>query len=99
MAKERISPGEVIAVDRAALQVLTPDTVGSHCSHCMVSTLAPLYCPECHAVVFCSEACSTAALEDQDQKLRREIGQRSSQHRISIVSPCQQKEYNSKAIK
>ena len=50
-------------MDKAALQVLTPDTVNSHCSHCMVSTLAPLHCPECHSVVFCSEVCSTAALQ------------------------------------
>lgn len=63
IARERISPGEVIAVDEAALQVLTPDTVGTHCSHCMAATLAPLHCPECHGVVFCSEVCRSAALE------------------------------------
>ena len=73
VAKERISPGEVIAVDRAALQVLTPDTVTSHCSHCMVSTLAPLHCPECHGVVFCSQVCSTAALQSYHRPVLSQI--------------------------
>ena len=48
---------EVVAVDTAALASLTPGTMTSHCQHCLVSTLAPIHCPSCSTVVFCSETC------------------------------------------
>ena len=50
-------------MDTAALSILTPDTVSTHCQHCLVSTITPVHCPTCSVVVFCSTDCRTAAME------------------------------------
>ena len=67
IAAEKITAGEVIAVDTAVISILTPDTVGDHCSHCMVSTITPLYCSTCTAVVFCSNICRDQAMATYHQ--------------------------------
>ena len=64
IAAEKITAGEVIAVDTAVINILTPDTVGNHCSHCMVSTITPVYCSTCTAVVFCSNICREEAMNN-----------------------------------
>ena len=67
MAKDKILPGEIVAIDTAVLSVLTPETVANHCSHCMAATITPLYCAACSSVVFCSTDCRTIALETYHQ--------------------------------
>ena len=63
LARERISPGEILAVDTAAVGVLSPARSSSNCLECLASSpLSPLHCPTCSAVVFCSAECRTAAL-------------------------------------
>ena len=50
-------------MDTAARGILTPDTVSTHCQHCLVSTITPVHCHTCSVVVFCSNDCRTAAME------------------------------------
>ena len=62
LAEETICAGEILALDRGALGILSPSRSSSNCAECLASTLSPHHCPTCSAVVFCSAQCRAAAL-------------------------------------
>ncbi|KAK7076615.1 hypothetical protein SK128_012847 [Halocaridina rubra] len=63
IAERDINPGEIIGVERSITGCLAVVNLPSYCSSCYRSCLAPLPCPECSMVVFCSEACITEAMK------------------------------------
>ena len=67
LAVATISAGEVLAVDRGLLCVLTPARSSTNCAQCLASTVSPLHCPTCSAVVFCSVQCRGEALATHHQ--------------------------------
>ncbi|KAG7163084.1 SET and MYND domain-containing protein 4-like isoform X1 [Homarus americanus] len=62
LAKHDINPGEVVAVDEGYLSLVIPDQCKSYCTVCLTRCLAPLPCPSCNLVIFCSEECRTQGL-------------------------------------
>ena len=49
-------------MDHGVLSVLSGARSSTNCQDCLASTITPLHCPTCSAVVFCSEQCRTRAL-------------------------------------
>ncbi|XP_066940495.1 SET and MYND domain-containing protein 4-like [Macrobrachium rosenbergii] len=62
IAERDIDPGEVLGVERSPCSSLDLDNLSSHCSTCLVKSLAPIPCPDCTMMVFCSEDCRIEAL-------------------------------------
>ena len=67
LAEEKISAGEILAVDTGVLSVLTHARSSTNCGQCMISTISPLHCPTCSAIVFCSDQCRDEALASYHQ--------------------------------
>ncbi|CAL4060325.1 unnamed protein product [Meganyctiphanes norvegica] len=60
VATRDIKPGEVLAVEPGyvtAVNIKDPHALQTFCFLCLQRTAAPLPCPECAMVVFCSEKC------------------------------------------
>ena len=57
VAKEDIRAGEVLANERSMVLSVAGVKVRSHCVSCSRSCVAPLPCPHCCSVVFCSPDC------------------------------------------
>ncbi|XP_064093426.1 SET and MYND domain-containing protein 4-like isoform X2 [Macrobrachium nipponense] len=62
IASKKINPGDVILVEKAYCSSLSLDRLATHCSTCLRECLAPLPCPYCTMVVFCSIKCQLEGL-------------------------------------
>ncbi|CAH1168510.1 unnamed protein product [Phyllotreta striolata] len=61
VAKKEIKTGETLVVESPYAACLLPDMFGTHCHHCFVRLRAPVGCPDCSNVAFCSPTCKDAA--------------------------------------
>ena len=57
VASRDIAVGEFLCVEEPAVSHMLPDYMGSNCTHCFKSMKAPLPCPRCTKVLFCSYKC------------------------------------------
>jgi len=62
VASRDIVVGDVLTVEKAIVSHMLPEYMGRNCTHCFKSMKAPLPCPTCTKVMFCSMKCRTAAL-------------------------------------
>lgn len=63
VAKADIQIGEKILSEAPHCVMLLEKYAKSHCQHCFKRSTAPLACPSCAHVVFCSIACRQIALD------------------------------------
>jgi len=63
VAARDVDVGEFICVENPIVSHMLPDFMGSNCTHCFKSMKAPLPCPRCTKVLFCSYKCRKVALE------------------------------------
>ncbi|KAJ9592588.1 hypothetical protein L9F63_015726, partial [Diploptera punctata] len=61
VATEHIATGDTVVVEPPYAAVLLPDKFGTHCHHCFSRLLAPVPCPACSGMAFCSVSCRDAA--------------------------------------
>nr|CAD7424830.1 unnamed protein product [Timema monikensis] len=61
VAREPVATGDTLAVEPAYAACLLPDKFGSHCHHCFARLNAPVACPECSGLAFCSVRCRDEA--------------------------------------
>nr|CAD7439591.1 unnamed protein product [Timema bartmani] len=61
VAREPVSTGDTLVVEPAYAACLLPDKFGSHCHHCFTRLNAPVACPECSGLAFCSVVCRDEA--------------------------------------
>lgn len=54
--------GEEILAESAVCASLMEKFSKSHCQHCFAPTIAPLPCPQCLDVIFCSKTCRNASI-------------------------------------
>ncbi|CAL4065814.1 unnamed protein product, partial [Meganyctiphanes norvegica] len=60
IAERDIRPGEVLGVEEACSYTLNTQDISKYkifCYNCMKRCAAPLPCPQCNMIVFCSEPC------------------------------------------
>ncbi len=57
VATRDIAVGEFICVEKPLVSRILPEYAGSNCANCFKSMKAPLPCPTCTKVMFCSYAC------------------------------------------
>ncbi|EFA09316.2 SET and MYND domain-containing protein 4-like Protein [Tribolium castaneum] len=57
-----IATGEILVAEPAAVACLNPEKFGTHCQHCFARLLAPVGCPHCSSVAFCSPKCRDDAI-------------------------------------
>ncbi len=62
IAQRNIKVGEFICVESPIVSHPLPEYLGANCGHCFKSMKAPLPCPVCTKVMFCSYDCRAAAL-------------------------------------
>ncbi|XP_072930966.1 SET and MYND domain-containing protein 4 [Epargyreus clarus] len=67
VANNEIKTGDVLLVDSPYAACLLPDYYGSHCLHCFkrledFENAAPVWCPKCSSVAFCSIVCRDNAV-------------------------------------
>nr|XP_027217180.1 SET and MYND domain-containing protein 4-like [Penaeus vannamei] len=62
VAKRNIRPGEVLLVEDSSVMCLDEAHVATNCSSCLAHCLAPVPCPTCSLVIFCSEPCRSKGL-------------------------------------
>ncbi|CAB3374725.1 Hypothetical predicted protein [Cloeon dipterum] len=62
VANTTIPAGAVVIVDEPYAWMLSPSAWHDHCTHCCRPVLAPLPCPTCTQVCFCSRECMSEAL-------------------------------------
>jgi tetratricopeptide (TPR) repeat protein len=62
IAQREIKVGEFICVESPIVSHPLPEYMGSNCSHCFKAMKAPLPCPVCSKVLFCSYNCREKAL-------------------------------------
>ncbi|CAH2245193.1 jg260 [Pararge aegeria aegeria] len=67
IADENIKIGDILLVDKPYAACLLSDYYGSHCLHCFkrldnCDDGAPVWCPNCSGVAFCTTKCRDAAL-------------------------------------
>ncbi|VEN35061.1 unnamed protein product, partial [Callosobruchus maculatus] len=63
VAEDHIKTGEPIVVEPPYAACLLPEMFGTHCHHCFNRLVAPIGCPDCSNVAFCSPACRDTALK------------------------------------
>nr|CAH7752679.1 unnamed protein product [Callosobruchus chinensis] len=63
VAEDSIKTGEPIVVEPPYAACLLPEMFGTHCHHCFNRLVAPVGCPDCSNVAFCSSACRDTALK------------------------------------
>ncbi|XP_058824992.1 SET and MYND domain-containing protein 4 isoform X2 [Topomyia yanbarensis] len=61
VASEDLKPGETILVEAAYGACLYHKFFGTHCNQCFARLVAPMACPECCGVAFCSPECRDRA--------------------------------------
>uniref|UniRef100_A0A182N656 SET domain-containing protein n=1 Tax=Anopheles dirus TaxID=7168 RepID=A0A182N656_9DIPT len=61
VAAEDLAPGEAILTEPAYAACLHPKFFGTHCTGCFARLVAPVACPDCCGVAFCSVACRDKA--------------------------------------
>ncbi|XP_071450764.1 SET and MYND domain-containing protein 4-like [Hetaerina americana] len=61
-AKAHVSAGDVLVSEKPWAAVLLREKVSTHCYQCFKPLLAPLPCPTCSTVAFCSAACRETAV-------------------------------------
>ncbi|XP_071451907.1 SET and MYND domain-containing protein 4-like isoform X2 [Hetaerina americana] len=61
VAVSDVSAGDTLVAEPAFASVLLPEKAGTHCHHCFARLYAPLACPRCSGVAFCSSECLSAA--------------------------------------
>ncbi|GBP95742.1 SET and MYND domain-containing protein DDB_G0284059 [Eumeta japonica] len=57
-----IKTGDVLLIESPYVACLLPDCYGTHCLHCFERLEAPVWCPKCSAVAFCTISCRDEAL-------------------------------------
>ncbi|CAL4064349.1 unnamed protein product, partial [Meganyctiphanes norvegica] len=65
VAARDIKPGEIVAVEKAynwTVDIMSPTASATFCRSCLSRTAAPIPCPNCHKVVFCSDECREIGL-------------------------------------
>ncbi|KAK8388966.1 hypothetical protein O3P69_020730 [Scylla paramamosain] len=62
VAKRNISHGELVAVEEGYCTAVRLEHLRTYCVVCLKRTLAPLPCPSCSMVVFCSDHCRIQGL-------------------------------------
>ncbi|CAG4941880.1 unnamed protein product [Colias eurytheme] len=67
VAKDQIKTGDVLLVDSPYAACLMSDYYGTHCLHCFKrlensETSAPIWCPKCSGITFCSVECRDTAV-------------------------------------
>ncbi|XP_064093706.1 SET and MYND domain-containing protein 4-like [Macrobrachium nipponense] len=64
LAVKDISPGEVVAVERAFCVGFIEENNTLLCGHCLRFTLNPVPCPGCTMVIFCNDDCRIKGLSE-----------------------------------
>ncbi|XP_068618565.1 SET and MYND domain-containing protein 4 [Battus philenor] len=67
VANEPVKTGDVVLVEKPYAACLAPDFYGTHCLHCFKRLedcydTAPVWCPKCSGVAFCSVDCKDKAI-------------------------------------
>ncbi|KAK8740198.1 hypothetical protein OTU49_003098, partial [Cherax quadricarinatus] len=62
IAENDIYPGEVVSVDDGYCNTVFMEMSKMHCTVCIRRSMAPLPCPNCNMVIFCSEECRKEGL-------------------------------------
>ncbi len=57
VAARDVSVGEFVCVERPLVSRILPDYAASNCANCFRSMKAPMPCPACTKVMFCSYQC------------------------------------------
>ncbi|KAK9881282.1 hypothetical protein WA026_015405 [Henosepilachna vigintioctopunctata] len=57
-----IKTGDTLVVEKPEAACLIPKMFGSHCQNCLERLIAPIWCPTCSNVAFCSTQCKDQAL-------------------------------------
>lgn len=63
VAGEPIKTGETVLVERAKCACLYPKNYGTNCNYCFAKLIAPVGCPDCSSVAFCSVNCRDLAVK------------------------------------
>ncbi|XP_044759990.1 SET and MYND domain-containing protein 4 [Coccinella septempunctata] len=63
VCKGKIKSGETLVVEPPYVACLVPEAYGTFCQHCFKRLVAPIGCPVCSNVAFCSLTCRNEALE------------------------------------
>lgn len=61
VAKEAIDVGKNLIVEIPVASIVLSKFAGSHCHHCLKRVEAPVACPTCCGIAFCSLTCQIAA--------------------------------------
>lgn len=61
-AAQYITVGDILVTEQAFCSVLLSEYTGSHCFHCFKRLIAPVPCPRCSSVAFCTVTCQQEAL-------------------------------------
>ncbi|XP_050701007.1 SET and MYND domain-containing protein 4-like [Eriocheir sinensis] len=62
VASRSIDHGELLAVEESFCTTVRMENLRTYCTVCMKRTMAPLPCPSCSMVVFCSQRCRIQGL-------------------------------------
>ncbi|KAG5899048.1 hypothetical protein JTB14_000072 [Gonioctena quinquepunctata] len=62
VANDGIQTGETLVVEPPYAACLLPEMVGTHCHHCFDRLKAPVGCPDCSNVAFCTSICRDVAV-------------------------------------
>ncbi|XP_012233731.1 SET and MYND domain-containing protein 4 isoform X2 [Linepithema humile] len=62
VATMEIHPGDILIVEPPLAGCLLPEFYGTHCQHCYARLRAPIGCPNCSCVAFCSRDCRDIAM-------------------------------------
>lgn len=63
VAGEEIETGEVVLIEKAICACLYPKSFGTNCNYCFARLVAPVGCPDCASVAFCSVECRDAGIK------------------------------------
>lgn len=61
-ANAEVAAGDLLGVEKPLVSFLEKDYMKSNCWHCLVTLKAPIACPLCSAVKFCSQSCLDESL-------------------------------------
>jgi hypothetical protein len=62
VAGDQIQTGETVLVEKAACACLYPKNYGTNCNNCFARLVAPIGCPDCPSIAFCSVECRDKAV-------------------------------------
>ncbi|XP_066587691.1 SET and MYND domain-containing protein 4-like [Prorops nasuta] len=62
VATMEINPGDVLVVEPPQAGCLLPEFYGTHCQQCFSRLRAPVGCPNCSSVAFCTKKCRDLAI-------------------------------------